>query len=143
MTASRHPLPPAFSAAWITIGVVALVVLAFDLFGPFELEWRTFIVPATATALLAGTGWYYGAIRREQWLGAILTSTGQIVGFAMVAAPLSYLAAAPTLPLQDAMLDALDRRLGIDWQSMISFISHYSGLQHVLLLAYGSFAVQT
>jgi len=143
MTASQDPLPSAISAAWITIGIVALVVLAFGLFGPFELQWRTFAVPASATALLAGAGWYYRAIRHEERLGTILTSSAQIIGFAMVAAPLSYLAALPAFPLQDALLDVWDRRLGIDWQSMISFISQHSGLQHVLLLAYGSFAVQT
>src|SRR5689334_1916353 len=142
MTARQHPLPSA-SAAWITIGIIALVVLAFGVFGPFEPEWRTFMVPAGAAALLAGGGWYYRAIRREERLGAILTSTGQIVAFAMVAAPLSYLAAAPALPLQDAMLNALDRRLGIDWPSMISVISQHGGLRQVLVLAYGSFAVQT
>ncbi|HTO62117.1 MAG TPA: phosphatase PAP2 family protein [Bradyrhizobium sp.] len=143
MTASEYPLPSAISAGWITIGIVALVVLAFGLFGPFELAWRTFIVPASATALLAGGGWYYRAIRHKERLGAVLTATGQIIGFAMVSAPLSYLAAAPAFPLQDAMLDAWDRRLGIDWASMISFISQHSTLQYVLLLAYGSFSVQT
>jgi len=143
MPTSQHPLLSMISAVWMTIGIIALVVLAFGLFGPFELEWRTFIVPACATALLAGGGWYYRAIRREERLGAILSSTGQIIGFAMVAAPLSYLAAVPAFPLQDAMLNGLDRRLGIDWVSMISFISQHSGLQHVLLPAYGSFSVQT
>ena len=143
MTASQDPLPSAISAAWITIGIVALVVLALALFGRFELAWRTFIVPASATALLAGGGWYYRAIRHEQRLGTILTATGQIISFAMVAAPLSYLAAATAFPLQDAMLDALDRRLGIDFVSMISFISRYNALQYILLVAYGSFSVQT
>jgi len=140
---SHRPPPSAISAAWGMIGVVAFVVLAFGLFGPFKLEWRTFIVPAIATALLAGGGWYYRAIRHEERLGAILTSTGQIIGFAMVAAPLSYLAAASAFPLQDAVLNALDRRLGVDWPSMISFISQHSGLRQILMLAYGSFAVQT
>jgi hypothetical protein len=143
MAASHHPPLSSAATAWITIGIVALVVLAFGLFGPFELQWRTFAVPASATALLAGAGWYYRAIRHEERLGTILTSSAQIIGFAMVAAPLSYLAALPAFPLQDALLDVWDRRLGIDWQSMISFISQHSGLQHVLLLAYGSFAVQT
>jgi hypothetical protein len=143
MTASEHPLPSAPSAAWITIGIIALVVLAFGLGGPFELAWRTFIVPAGATALLAAGGWYYRAIRRDERLGAVLTATGQIVGFTMVAAPLSYLAAAPAFPLQDAMLDAWDRRLGIDWAAMISFISRYNALQYALLLAYESLSVQT
>jgi hypothetical protein len=143
MSASQPRLPSAIAAAWMTIAISALVVLALGLFGPFELEWRTFIVPASATALLTGAGWYYRAIRHEERLGAILTSTGQIIGFAMVAAPLSYLAAVPAFPLQDAMLYALDQRLGVDWQSMMSFISRHGGLRDVLLLAYESFAVQT
>ena len=50
---SQYPLPSAISAAWITIGLIALVVLAFGLFGPFELAWRTFIVPASDDSPLA------------------------------------------------------------------------------------------
>jgi membrane-associated phospholipid phosphatase len=148
MTASHcslrlDPLRAATAAAWITIGAIGAAVLAFGLLGPFEIEWRSFLLPVSATVLLATCGWYYHAIRNEERLGAILTATAQIVGFAAVTAPLSYVAAAAGFPVQDALLETLDRRLGVDWQEMVMFLSRHDGLQRLLLFAYSSFALQT
>jgi hypothetical protein len=128
---------------WMTIGVIAFAVAGFVLFGRFELDLRSFLAPAAATALLAAAGCYYRSVRREARLGAILSSTAHIVGFAAVAAPLSYVAATSGFPLQDAALDAWDRRLGIDWTQIITFVSLHPRLQPVLFFAYSSFALQT
>jgi hypothetical protein len=136
-------LQRADAAVWMTIGVIALAVAGFVLLGPFELNLRSFLLPAIATALLAAGGWFYRSVRNETRLGATLSSTAHIVGFAAVAAPLSYIAAASGLPLQDATLEAWDRQLGIDWTELLSFVSSRPGLQYVLSFAYSSFALQT
>jgi len=52
-------------------------------------------------------------------LGA-LAQTGLI---AAVMTPLTYVAAAPNLPLQDANLLAIDRALGLDWAAYVRFSS--------------------
>ena len=96
---------------WMTIGVVAIAIAGFTLRGPFELQWRSFLAPITSAALLATGGWVYRFVRNEQRLGAILTGTAQVIGFAAVAGPLSYIAATAGFPLQDATLDAWDRHL--------------------------------
>jgi PAP2 superfamily len=136
-------LQRANAAVWITIGVIAIAVAGFALLGPFELDMRSFLAPAAATALLGAGGWIYRTIRHEERLGAILTSTAHIIAFAAVGAPLSYMAATAGFPLQDAALEALDRHLGIDWTELMTFISLHPGLQLVLALAYSSFALQT
>jgi hypothetical protein len=143
MKSGHDYLQRADAAVWMTIGVIALAVAGFVLLGPFELNLRSFLLPATAAALLAAGGWFYRSVRNETRLGATLSSTAHIVGFAAVAAPLSYIAAASGLPLQDATLEAWDRHLGIDWTELLSFVSSRPGLQYVLFFAYSSFALQT
>jgi membrane-associated phospholipid phosphatase len=131
------------AAIWLTIGAVAIIVAAFTLVGSFDPEWGSFLAPTTGTALLAGGGWFYRSVRNEERLGAILTSTAQVIGFAAVAGPLSYIAATAGFPLQDATFNAWDRHLHFDWTQVMMFISARPGLQHVLFFAYSSFALQT
>ncbi len=130
-------------AVWTTIGIIAMAVAGFASIGAFELNAGSFLLPTAATALLAAAGWYYRSARNEERLGAILSSTSHITGFAAVAAPLSYIAATSGFPLRDAALEAWDRHLGIDWTELLAFVSSHPGLQNVLAVAYLSFAVQT
>ena len=141
MKSGHDYLQRADAAVWITIGVIAMAITGFALLGPFELDLRSFLVPGAVTALLAAGGWFYRSVRREKRLGAILSSTAHIIGFAAVGAPLSYVAATTGFPLQDAALDAIDRQLGIDWTQLMTFVSLHPGLQLVLSLAYSSFAL--
>jgi hypothetical protein len=143
MKSGLNDLVRADTAVWMTIGVIAIAVAGFALMGYIELNTSSFLLPATATALLAAGGWFYRSIRNEQRLGAILSSTAHIIGFAAVAAPLSYIAATSGFPLQDAMLEAWDRHLGVDWTEVLAFVSSRPGLQNILLVAYSSFALQT
>lgn len=131
------------AAIWLTIGIVAIVVAGFALRGSFDLEWSSFVAPASATALLAAGGWFYRFVRDEKRLGAILVCTAQIIGFAAVAGPLSYIAATAGFPLQDAAFSMWDHHLHFDWAQMMIFISARPGLRLVLFLAYSSFLLQT
>jgi hypothetical protein len=134
---------PADAGAWITIGGIALIVAGFVWRGAFAADGRSFLLPAAVAALLVAAGGYYRSIRDEARIGAMLCGTAQIIGFAAVAGPLSYIAAAAGFPLQDAVLVAWDRRLGIDWTAIAEFVALRPALQHVLLFAYSSFALQT
>ncbi len=143
MKSGNDYLQHADVAVWMTIGVIAIAVAGFALLGPFELDLRSFLMPAASTVLFAAGGWFYRSVRNETRLGAILSSTAHMVGFAAVAAPLSYIAAASGFPLQDATLAAWDRHLGIDWTRLLTFLSLRPGLRQVLFFAYSSFALQT
>lgn len=141
---SSHPrLRRADAAVWIVISLGAAAIAGFALWAPFAIEWRSFLAPATLAVLLAAGGRYYRAARNEARLGAILNCTAQIIGFAAVAAPLSYIAATAGFPLRDSMLDAWDHHLGFDWTATMSFIAARPALALLLLLAYSSFALQT
>ena len=131
------------AAVWTVIGLSAAVIAGFARWTSFEIAWRSFVVPASVAAMLAIGAWFYRVVRGEQRLGAILASTAQIISFAAIAAPLSYIAATAGFPLQDATFDAWDRSLHFDWMQMMTLISLHPTAQWILLLAYFSFAMQT
>ena len=56
-------------------------------------------------------------------LASGLFSTAQLIAFAAVAAPLSYIAASANLPLCDAALDTIDRALGFDWEALLTWMN--------------------
>ena len=143
MKSGLSHLERANAAVWVAIGVTAIAVAVFALLGRFELNAGSFLVPAVATILLTAGGWYYRSIRNDERLGATLTSTAHVIAFAAVAAPLSYIAATSGFPLRDATLEAWDRRLGIDWTEVLTFVASRPGLRNVLSFAYSSLALQT
>jgi membrane-associated phospholipid phosphatase len=130
------------AAVWMTIGLIGAALACCALAGRLDIDWRSFLVPVAVTAMLAAGGWLYRSLRKEARLGAILVNTAFITGFSAVAAPLSYVAAAAALPLQDALLNDWDRALGFDWAPMMTFISQHAVLAKILFYAYSSFAPQ-
>jgi hypothetical protein len=66
-----------------------------------------------------------------------LNSTAQIIAFAAVGAPLSYLAARSGFPLQDALFDSRHRDwLHLDWTPLMQVIAGRPHLRLVPLRAY-------
>lgn len=143
MSVTHRQLQRANAAIWATIGVIAISVATAALLGLVVIAWRSFLAPAMVAALLTAGGHYYHSIRSEQRLGAILIATAQIICFAAIGAPLSYIAAMSGFPLQDAMFDAWDRALNFDWLQMMQFVAAHPVLQIVLHFAYASFALQS
>ena len=92
-------------AIWATIGLIGLVMAAATFVTALRIDWHSFLAPASCGALIAAAGWFYRSVRCEPRLGAVLSSTSQIIAFAAVGAPLSYLAATAGFPLQDALFE--------------------------------------
>jgi hypothetical protein len=131
-------------AIWATIGLIGLTMIVATFATALQIEWPSFLAPVSCGVLIAAAGWFYRSVRREPRLAAVLTATSQIIAFAAVGAPLSYLAATAGFPLQDALFDTWDRTwLHLDWGSMMQFVASRPNLRLVLLLAYSSFALQT
>src|SRR5207245_10817541 len=49
--------------------------------------------------------------------------TAQVIAFAAVGAPLSYIAASANAPLWDHGLDVIDRALGLDWKALLGWMN--------------------
>src|SRR5664279_48498 len=99
---------------WVAIAAVAGAVLISSALGSFQIEWASFRKAALVEILLLSASWFYSAIRKDVPLAEALMSAAQIIAFASVAAPLSYVAASAAFPLWDIDLAALDHRLGLD-----------------------------
>jgi uncharacterized membrane protein len=99
---------------WAVIVLVAAFVVTALLLSNFHLAWQTFAAPALACSTLLAGGWFYSRWRADARLASGLFSTAQLIAFAAVAAPFSYIAASVNLPLCDAALDTMDRALGFE-----------------------------
>jgi membrane-associated phospholipid phosphatase len=110
---------------WILVAAVAAMVLAAPLLSGFYIDWPTFAAPFGTVLTLCGGAWFYRHWRRDERLASGLQSTAQLIAFAAVGAPLSYLAAgaAGAIPLQDHVFDAMDRALGFDWMALLRWLS--------------------
>jgi hypothetical protein len=130
-------------AIWIAIAAVAGAVVISSAFGPFQIEWASFRKAALVEALLISTSWFYLTIRKDTPLAEALMSAAQIIAFASVAAPLSYIGASAAFPLWDSSLAALDHRMGLEWTAWLAAMNAAPLLHAILAAAYASFAVQT
>ena len=130
------------SLIWMTIALVATIVLAATAVGDFRVEWRTFVAPGLVCLTLGLACWFYRRWRADLRLASALNATAQMIAFAAVGAPLSYLAASANLPLQDHAFDAIDRALGLDWLGLLSWMNSQSAMHPLFLVPYLSFTVQ-
>ena len=127
---------------WALVALVAVLVLTVSAARGFIVEFRSFAAPGLTCLLLMLGARFYRDRRNEPKLASALESTAQIMAFAAVAAPLSYVAASLGLPLQDAMFDSLDRALGLNWRSMFAFIERWPEFSSFLRVMYLSLTVQ-
>ncbi len=127
---------------WGIVAATAAIVLAAPLVSGFRIVWSSFIAPGIACAVLLAGGAFYRDWRRDPRLASGLTSTAQVVAFATVGAPLSYLAASANLALCDHALDAIDRVVGFHWQAMLDWMNAAPTIFFALRPIYLSLAPQ-
>ncbi|MCC6888291.1 MAG: phosphatase PAP2 family protein [Hyphomicrobiales bacterium] len=131
-------------AIWATVGAVAAIVLAAPLVSRFHISWTSFVAPLTVGLALMGGAAFYRHLRRDERLASGLECTAQLILFAALGAPLSYLAAAAgaALPLQDHVFDAIDKALDFDWMALLRRLEEAPLLFGALRLIYGSLLPQ-
>lgn len=74
--------------------------------------------------------------RRDPQVMFVLGGTGQLVLITAIMTPLTYVAAATDLPMQDANLLAFDRALGFDWVAYVHYMDRHALLAAVLNYGY-------
>lgn len=123
---------------WIMVGAMAAALGLSIALSEFSLA-----LPGLALGL--GFGGIYGgfalanarsAKRRDPQVMFVLGATAQMVLITMLMTPLTYVAAAADLPLQDAHLLAIDRALGFDWAGYVTFVNAHPMLAAWLTYGY-------
>jgi membrane-associated phospholipid phosphatase len=127
---------------WALVAGVAAVVLIAPLVSRFHIVWRTFAPPVSASLVLIALGWFYTCWRKDARIASGLASTAQVIVFAAVGAPLSYLAASANLPLVDHAFDALDHAMGLDWRALLAWMNDRPQLFEALRPIYLSLTLQ-
>lgn len=128
---------------WILIALVAISIPFTATVSEFAIALKSFIAPAAVCLLLKLGAYYYGERRSDYDLASVLESTAQLVAFSAVGAPLSYVAAAASLPLQDTALAYLDHALRFDWKALLVLMEHWPRFSRLMHVAYLSLMLQT
>lgn len=127
---------------WTIIALVGALVLAAAPVVGFSIKYSSFTAAALfCTALVAGA-WFYRR-RNEPKLASALETTGQLMAFSAVGAPLSYVAATAGFPLRDRLFDGFDRGLDLNWLGLLAVMKRWPDLSALLHVAYVSLTVQT
>lgn len=128
---------------WILIALVALSIPITAIVSDFAIALKSFVMPAAVCVFFKLGAYYYGERRGDYDLASVLDSTAQLVAFSAVAAPLSYVAAAASLPLQDSTLAYLDHAVRFDWKALLVFLQQWPRLSRPMHVAYLSLMPQT
>jgi len=128
---------------WSLIAGVAAFDLAGGLLAGFSVAWASFLAPGSAAAGLLTGQHYYGRYRKEVRLAGALGTTAQVIAFAAVAAPLSYLAAScAQFANIDHWLEATDKALGFDWFGILTWLKAHPTAAYGLRLVYSTLMLQ-
>ena len=127
---------------WILIALVAVFIPITATVSEFTIALQSFIAPASVCLLLKLGAYYYGDRRTAYDLASVFESTTQLVAFSAVAAPLSYIAAAASLSLQDAALAHLDHAFGFDWKALLALMDNSPRFFKLMHAAYLSLMPQ-
>lgn len=83
----------------------------------------------------------YRAKNKDALVIFTLGATGQILLIPALMTPVTYLAGAVNLPLQDAALNTADRALGLDWMAYYHFITGHHALLVVAVWTYSMIGI--
>jgi membrane-associated phospholipid phosphatase len=128
---------------WTMIAIIAGIDLAASVLGTFRIIWTTFLAAAITNVLLYLAGRFYATARKDPRAASALTCTAQIIAFAAVGAPFSYIAASAGYPLWDETIAAWDNQLGFDWMACLAAMNSHPALHWIFASAYSSFTLQT
>ena len=132
MSSPRPALSIEVEAAWRFLKLNWLVCAAITAALALSLLVTGFSLALPGVAVAIGYVGVYGGFahanaaspkRRDPQVMFVLGALAQTGLIAAVMTPLTYVAAAPNLPLQDANLLAIDRALGLDWAAYVRYVN--------------------
>src|SRR5271155_1957172 len=123
---------------WIVVGAMAATLALSVLITDFTIAPVGLLVAVGYIAIYAGFAHANAnsPTRRDPQVMFVLGATAQIVLTTAVMAPMTYVAAAINLPMQDSALLAADRAMGLDWAAYVHFVDNRPSLASWLNVGY-------
>jgi hypothetical protein len=128
---------------WLMLAVMGIALLAALALSAFSIEPASTLLPVVVVGAYAGYAYFnfHHPRKRDPFVIFTLGSTGQVLLIPVLMTPLTYVAAATALPLQDAALDAMDRALGLDWMAYYHLVYDHYALLAVAVWTYSLIGV--
>jgi hypothetical protein len=127
---------------WMVIGAMSATLALSLLLTRFSIGLSGLLIAIGYVGLYAGFahGNARSPRRRDPQVMFVLGGTAQIALTTAVLAPMTYVAAALNLPMQDGTLLAIDRAMGFDWASYVRFVDTHPDLAGWLNCGYAMIA---
>lgn len=126
-----------FRLNWL---LIALALAAFDLLlllTDFHIRPNGYLIALTTAAIYGVCGHLNAnSARSRPRIFSMLTGIAQMIMVVAVMTSMTYIAAAATLPLQDARLLAFDRAIGFDFRAFVAYVNARDWLIGVLAAGY-------
>ncbi|WP_213773583.1 phosphatase PAP2 family protein [Bradyrhizobium sp. dw_78] len=106
---------------WVPLLLLAVSLGACLAASNFSLKLESWTRAVVIASVLTAAGLWLLSYWWGSRFGFALLAIAQIGFMCMLVAPLSYVAAAANLPLQDASLARMDQLLGLDWRAYFEF----------------------
>ena len=118
---------------WLLLAGMTATLLAALALTRFSIEPMSALTPILVIGAYAAYAYYNfrHPRKRDPFVVFTLGSTGQMLLIPAVMTPLTYVAASANLPMQDALLHAVDRALHLDWVAYYNLFYEH----HPLLVA--------
>ena len=111
--------------------------------GRFSFDARDYVLLVALMLPLVAAAAFYGLVRREAALSAVLACSAFLVVFPAGCSLLSYLLVTIAGPRIDALLAAADQSIGFDWPALMALVAQHPLANTLLGLAYVSVMPQT
>jgi hypothetical protein len=123
---------------WLMLAAMGAALAIALAVTDFALTFAGVAVTFGFVAVYAGFAWYNAkaASRRDPQVVFVLGATSQTVLITALMTPLTYVAAAANLPLQDANLQAIDEALGLSWRAYLELVNGHPVLAQWLTYGY-------
>jgi membrane-associated phospholipid phosphatase len=121
------------------LGIIAFSELIFLIawsLSMITVEWASFVGVYIFVGLLAAIGLTYRGLNRGERIAAAFFVTGQVILDGNVVAMNNYLGLELPRPLNDEFLAGIDRALGLDWWSYVTWVKSDPFFGRVLTYAY-------
>lgn len=125
-----------FNRNWVLLGLLASTLVLCLALTDFSIRVDNHLITLIGLAALFTAVTYCTFGRVDPRIPFILGALAQLELLSLLMEPLTYIAAATNLPMQDGNLASLDRILGLDWVAYFNFIYNRPALIPYAYLGY-------